>query len=258
MTRCCGRSAKRSPPPQHSDQHDARAGHHQTVLAVGGTLEDDRIVFHPGEAAGVVTVELNGVTLGTFEPTRAVKACGQAGDDTIQVSGSIALSAWLYGDDGNDRVKGGAGHDVLLGGAGDDLLVGGSGRDLLIGGLNADRIVGNPDDDILIAGSTAYDANDEAICKIMAEWTSQDREFGVRVQNLNGTGTGAYYENRLNGDYWLKIDGAVPTVFDDGARDLLTGSSGIDWFIFNSEEDKATDLSDEEFADALDFILAEV
>ena len=49
-----------------------------------------------------------------------------------------------------------------------------------------------------------------------------------------------------------------PTVFDDAARDLLTGSSGLDWFIFNSQEDKATDLSDEEFADALDFIFAEV
>jgi len=52
--------------------------------------------------------------------------------------------------------------------------------------------------------------------------------------------------------------GADRIVFDDGARDLLTGSSGIDWFIFNSDEDKATDLSDEEFADALNFILAEV
>ena len=137
-------------------------------------------------------------------------------------------------------------------------MVGGSGRDLLIGGLNADRIVGNPDDDILIAGYTAYDANDEALCKIMKEWTFQDREFGLRVANLDGTGTGADFDNRHNGDYFLKIDGTLPTVFDDGARDLLTGSSGIDWFLFNSDEDKATDLSDEEFADALDFILAEV
>ena len=222
----------------------------KTVLAVGGTGGNDHIVFHPGEGAGEVVVQLNGVSLSTFQPTAGLVAFGQAGNDTIQVSGSIALSAWLYGDDGNDRVKGGAGHDVLFGGLGDDVLVGGTGRDLLVGGVGADRIVGNRDDDILIAGSTAYDANDEAICKIMKEWTFQGRDFGARVANLNGTGTG----DRENGEFFLNTS----TVSNDGARDLLTGSAGLDWFIFNSDEDKATDLSDEEFADALDFILAEV
>ena len=123
-------------------------------------------------------------------------------------------------------------------------------RHSLIGGIGADRIVGNAAADILIAGYTAYDANDEAICKIMKEWTIQDREFGVRVANLNGTGTG----DRENGEFFLNTS----TVSNDGARDLLTGSSGLDWFIFNSDEDKATDLSDEEFADALDFVLSEV
>ena len=49
-----------------------------------------------------------------------------------------------------------------------------------------------------------------------------------------------------------------PTVFDDGARDVLTGSSGLDWFIFNTEEDKATDLSDEESDDVREFVPAEV
>jgi Ca2+-binding RTX toxin-like protein len=93
----------------------------KTVLAVGGTLVDDTIVFHPGEVAGDVTVILNGVTLGTFRPTCAVMAFGQAGNDDIQVAGSIALRAWLYGDDGHDRLKGGAGNDILLGGVGDDL-----------------------------------------------------------------------------------------------------------------------------------------
>ena len=87
-------------------------------------------------------------------PTGRLVAHGGDGDDDIQVAGGIALPAWLYGEGGNDRLKGGAGHDVLLGGDGDDMLVGGGGRDLLIGGTGADRIVGNQDDDILIAGTT--------------------------------------------------------------------------------------------------------
>mgnify|MGYP002065631757 CR=1 FL=1 len=45
------------------------------------------------------------------------------GNDTIQVSGSIGLPAWLYGGEGNDRVKGGAGDDVIAGGTGNDVSV---------------------------------------------------------------------------------------------------------------------------------------
>jgi len=225
----------------------------KTSLAVGGTLGDDHIVFHPGEAEGEVVVLLNGVTLGSYYPTGQLLAYGQAGNDTIQVSGGLAFSAWLDGGDGDDRLKGGAGHDVLLGGAGDDLLVGGAGRDLLIGGVGIDRIVGNPDDDILIAGRTLFDTNDRALCAILHEWTS-DRDYATRVDNLRGAGSG----DRWNGDIFLKTDGPEATVFDDGVRDLLTGSEGLDWFIFNDSEDKATDLSDEEFANFLNFIMAEV
>src|SRR4051794_4087646 len=101
---------------------------------VGGTQGNDTIVFTPGGNAGDVAVSLNGKSLGTFHPTSRLVAYGYGGDDDIQVAGSISLPAWLYGGDGNDRLKGGSGNNVLLGGAGDDLLVGGSSRDLLIGG----------------------------------------------------------------------------------------------------------------------------
>jgi hypothetical protein len=242
----------------------------ETVLAVGGTLADDTIVFHPGEVAGDVTVVLNGVTLGSFRPTCAVMAFGQAGNDDLQVAGSIALRAWLYGDDGHDRLKGGAGHDILLGGVGDDLLVGNSGRDLLIGGAGADRIVGNADDDILIAGTTAFDANDQALCAIMDEWTS-GREYAQRCANLRGTGTGTDFANRRNGNVFLmngdEFPGAVATVHDDNAEDTLTGSSGQDWFFANlfldqgddaARKDKITDLHAAEFALDIDFINSDV
>jgi RNA polymerase sigma-70 factor, ECF subfamily len=56
---------------------------------------------------------------------------------------STPISAWLYGEGGNDRLKDGDGDDALLGGGGDDRLGGNGGRDLLLGGAGADRIVGN-------------------------------------------------------------------------------------------------------------------
>ena len=160
----------------------------------------------------------------------------------------INLPAWLYGGSGNDRLKGGAGNDVLIGGDGDDLIVGGDGRDLLIGGFGADRLVGNTGDDILIAGTTDHDANEAALFAVMGEWTRTDADFGTRVNHLkNGDG--------LNGTSLVNS----LTVHDDGAADVLTGSAGQDWFLFNQDgdggvKDKVTDLGAQEFATDIDFI----
>lgn len=216
-------------------------------LAVGGTTGDDDIHFTPG---GSVDVHLNGVALGAFHPTGRLIAFGQAGDDQIQVAGSIALSAWLYGDAGHDEIKGGAGDDVLLGGPGDDLIIGHSGRDLMIGGTGADRMVGNADDDILIAGFTAFDDNLAALAAIQAEWTS-NHDLATRLANLSGQSEGN--ADRHNDAYFLKLG---ETVLDDGEEDKLTGSSGLDWFFFDTDLDRATDLNDEAFANDLEFILS--
>ncbi len=89
----------------------------------------------------------------------------------------------------------------------------------------------------------------------MVEWTSA-RNFQTRVNNLrDGTGSA----DRLNGAYFLNAS----TVHDDGVQDVLTGSSGQDWFLFNEDgdgdptkKDKVTDMSTFEqlFAEDIDFI----
>jgi uncharacterized delta-60 repeat protein len=226
----------------------------KTALVVRGTAGDDTITITPAGGSGAVAVSLNGTSLGTFAPTGRVIVFGLAGSDDVQTAGAVSLPVWAHGGSGNDRLKGGGGNDVLLGEDGDDLLVGNSGRDLLIGGEGADRLVGNADDDILIAGFTDRDANDAALCAIMAEWTST-RDFATRVANLRGgPGAGA---NRANGDVFLNPG----TVHDEGLQDVLTGSAGMDWFLFNEDgdggaHDQATDMSTFEtmFAADLDFI----
>lgn len=51
----------------------------------------------------------------------------------------IAVSAFLDGGEGNDRLLGEGGNDLLAGGAGEDLMVGGGGNDLMVGdNLSAD------------------------------------------------------------------------------------------------------------------------
>jgi Ca2+-binding RTX toxin-like protein len=153
-----------------------------------------------------------------------------------------------YGAAGNDRLKGGSGNNVLLGGDGDDLLVAGSSRDILIGGRGADRLVGNAEDDILIAGYTLFDADEAALTVILGVWTDSTQSYQQRVAALTMTGVGADQAVRLN----------ASTVSDDGAEDVLTGTSGQDWFLANISGggvlDKLTDLSAAEFATDLAFI----
>jgi RTX calcium-binding nonapeptide repeat (4 copies) len=192
---------------------------------------------------------VGGVFQGAFSPTGRLIADGLDGNDNLQVAGSLSHSAWLDGGPGQDRLQGGAGDDVLRGGDGDDLLLGGAGRDLPIGGSGADRLVGNRDDDILMAGTTAFDGNDQALAAVLAEWTSA-RDYATRLANLRGEGTGA----RLNGDIVLTVDCPQATVFDDEDADRLTGSSGLDWFFAHRDGgtlDTITGRHDAEFADEL-------
>lgn len=71
---------------------------------------------------------------------------------------------------------------------------------------------------------------DKALTDLSAEWNSE-LDFVTRVNNLkDGSGS----NDRLNGSYFLQKG---ITVFDDGVRDYLTGSSGEDWLIsFDSDK----------------------
>ena len=233
----------------------------QKMLVVGGSTGNDTIRIgveedhhdHNDADAQFVTVRINEhdevrqKIRGTLAlPVSRVVVYAQAGKDDVKMDDNSTIPAWLYGGDGNDKLKGGAGPDVLLGGAGDDFLAGSQGRDLLVGGTGADRIVGNSGDDILIAGTTDFDNHAVAFSLIMKEWTRTDAVFAIRVDHLKlGGGWNAGY---------LLTDS---TVHDDHAEDVLTGSEGNDWFLFNRDgdggvKDKATDLSVFEALYALD------
>jgi hypothetical protein len=219
--------------PILSQQTDALNPSVRTLIVIG-TPGNDKILFNPGDgAAGTVKVQVNDVAQGTFSPTGRLIAYGGAGDDNIQVASGIMLPAWLYGGDGNDRLKGGGGNNVLLGGSGDDVLIGGAGQNLLIGGEGADILNAGGEDDLLIAGTTAFDANELALSAIMAEWTS-GRDYATRIANLSGTGSGP----NNNGAIFLIASGPSATVFDDGAVDVLNGGAGMDWFFANLSQDK--------------------
>ena len=177
----------------------------------------------------------------TFDATGINKIIVLVGDgnDKVTIAGNIKITSLIDGGAGNDMLKGGGGADILLGAEGKDTLIGGSGRDLLFGGDGPDWIVGNSGEDILVGGTTVFDIDDsnlgqaqvilgqgfdEALMALLAEWNSE-RDYETRVNNLkDGSGS----NDRLNGSYFLQKG---VTVFNDGIRDHMNGSSGKDWLI---------------------------
>jgi hypothetical protein len=114
------------------------------------------------------------------------------------------------------------------------------------------KVVGDQDEDILIAGYTAYDLNDAALAAIMTEWSSSQSNATRTSHIQNGIGSPTGY--RLNGN-----DGTLQTVFNDNDVDTLTGSQGQDWFLANQVADnggaidKVTDKAANELWSDTDF-----
>lgn len=198
------------------------------ALVVEGAAGADYLTLSPG-AGNAIALSVSGNSVGSFSaPDGAAFAhllvYGYGGYDSIQVTGSLAVPALLFGGDGNDTLNAGSStvNNVLVGGAGNDGLYGGSGRDLLIGGLGVDVLRGGGGDDILIGDYTDYDANLQALVALMKEWGRTDADYTTRLKHLQGSLSGG-----LNDAYRL----TASTVHNDNAIDNLYGEAGIDWFI---------------------------
>jgi PKD repeat protein len=210
------------------EDHGYARGHRDEREGDDDDDHDDRDRDDDHRAKGV-EVRINGVSQGVFAHTGRIIVYGFAGDDDIEIAGSLPNAVEFHGGAGDDRLKAGAGAALLLGGEGNDHLIGGNGRDVLIGGAGADRLVGGPGDDLLIAGRTIYDDDPQALCTIFHEWTSA-APYGTRVARLT------------QGVAGVRLTDA--TVLDDGVADTLTGAAGADWFfatVSGRGRDKVTD-----------------
>ena len=98
---------------------------------------------------------------GYLDHTWAVRAFGQAGNDTLAggeindlLDGGDGNDV-LVGNDGGDTLQGGAGNDRANGVAGADTVRGGSGDDRLEGGEGADAMLGEDGIDMMLGGGGA-------------------------------------------------------------------------------------------------------
>ncbi|MFL5931139.1 MAG: beta strand repeat-containing protein [Gaiellaceae bacterium] len=133
-----------------------RAGISGGQLSVFGTAKNDRITLRlkPGNKARLqVDVGGNGSAEFTFRRSafNHIVVRGAAGADALSINeryGTFTASeaTSLFGDTGNDLLRGGSAAERLFGGAGDDAIDGKQGNDLIQGGAGNDRVVFNGSD----------------------------------------------------------------------------------------------------------------
>ncbi len=136
-------------------------------LRISGSASEDQIeisqevrptyVFQSGRIQRVtremVRVDINGNSPRFFDASLVdrVFAEGLGGDDTIH--NNTDLPSVIYGNDGDDILRGGTSEDTLVGGNDDDSLYGPAGRDLLSAGAENDGLFGGEDYDMVFGGS---------------------------------------------------------------------------------------------------------
>jgi hypothetical protein len=123
-----------------------------------------------------------------------------------------------------------AGSYNLLIGTGGNVLSGGFGRrNILVAGASASTLLGGDQDDLLIAGTTAYDTDPTlaAWLQIAAYWAGND-DFGTRADNLaSGTGVPLLDASVVTGNgggNTLIGNGELGVIYTDG----LDAISGFD------------------------------
>jgi Ca2+-binding RTX toxin-like protein len=192
-------------------------------LNVLGTAKSERIALRlkPGNKSRLqVDVGANGSAEFTFNRSafNRIVVHGAAGADALSINESFGVFAnteatSLFGDTGNDLLRGGAAAERLFGGIGNDTIDGRRGRDLIEGGTGSDLVV--------FSGSNAaekftFSANGKRLRFLAASTVDVAgvERFDLRalggadnvvVNDLSGTGLG-----QLNAD--LANDGAADVV----------------------------------------------
>jgi uncharacterized delta-60 repeat protein len=176
------------------------------MLIVNGTDGNDVIRLN-GKKNGGVTLMFNGVKLGVFNVTSRIVANGGAGNDLIVADEQMDLPVQLFGNAGNDTLRGSGGNDNLDGGDGNDLLDGREGNDSLVGGGGMDVLRGGKGNDSLCGG----EGND-----LLVGDDGNDMLFGGGGTDILHGGKG---NDTLNGgagkDYMHDNDGNNTLVYDN-------------------------------------------
>ena len=221
--------------------------------AAGGDADGDRLMGIENLRGSMHDDMLTGDDVGA--PKDAVlgddpSTTGTVEDDFV-VEEAMPASAGnrLFGNMGNDMLKGMGGEDTLHGGKGDDVLYGGNEDDLLMGELGDDKLKGQMGDDTLIGGpgadvllggtltddgkfddtdmgtdTASYAASQAGVTVDLGDTSAQGR-MGMASHGHGGHAEGDILhgiENLIGSDHTDLLVG-------DDMRNVLMGGMGDDW-----------------------------
>ena len=172
---------------------------------------------------------------------------GEGGDDILRggveddfMSGGQGLDT-LFGNAGDDVLFGENDNDILRGGDGDDILLGGlgtsdpDGDDTLIGGNGADTMYGGGGSDRYVVndlGDVVVESNVAGVDTVDTSVSFSLTGLFVEFVNLTGadniSATGNSLANTISGN------GGANTIAAKGGADTLTGGAGADTFVFDT------------------------
>ncbi len=172
----------------------AVAGPEGKVLVVTGTSKNDTIQLRPGpQPRGGVDLVMNGAVTSFADPICAIVVHTGSGNNSVSVSPSLAIDAYLFGGTGGDTIVGGGGDDVVIGGNGNDSLSGESGRDIVFGGKGSDAVYGKTrasvtgdSENILYSESFRGEYNLPMLRDLASRWTNDAplADRGAAVQQV--------------------------------------------------------------------------
>lgn len=161
----------------------------------------------------------------TISPNYSEDLYGEEGNDTIRghagdddLWGGPGINE-LFGDDGDDSIRGGPQVDTIYGGDGEDRIWAGESGDFVYGGDKSDRIWGQGGGDTIDAGS----GDDE----VMAGTGNDTVEGGPGRDVLHGDDDNDTMRGGIGNDTLYGGDGA-DTLFGEENDDRLEGGAGND------------------------------
>lgn len=210
-------------------------------LRILGDAEDDPIVISR-TADGTLLVNGGAVDIvggpATIDTTTRILTRGRNGDDQIVLDETNGALPPLFANagPGNDTISGGSAGDFLFGNAGNDLIRGFGGNDTIIGGTGNDLLLGDRGDDFV----DGRGGNDVIV------WSNGDGsdtiEGGTGLDTVQVNGADAVGDfiridangervtvERVNFDPFLLDIGSTEILDVDGGggSDVLLGSRGL-------------------------------
>jgi Ca2+-binding RTX toxin-like protein len=143
------------------------------------------------------------------------KLIGSAYTDVL--TGGPAVTTLIRAGVGKATITGGSGNNVLIGGGSSDTIIGGAGDNLLIAGAGQCSLYAQGAENMVFAGSTNYDSNDQALLNLLAQGPTFMYSYGFR----RALASAAENPALLSSMFSFQDSGAADIIYGSGLNSIF-------------------------------------